>query len=60
MGYCLSTAKGAAETLKFNMALILFPVCRNSITWLRKNCLELIEKKPQKLEKFVLYSTLVY
>lgn len=37
MGYCLSTAKGAAETLKLNMALILLPVCRNSITWLRKN-----------------------
>lgn len=36
MGYCLSTAKGAAETLKLNMALILLPVCRNSITWLRK------------------------
>ncbi|XP_022985357.1 respiratory burst oxidase homolog protein A-like [Cucurbita maxima] len=36
MGYCLTTAKGAAETLKFNMALILLPVCRNTITWLRK------------------------
>ncbi|CAA6665948.1 unnamed protein product [Spirodela intermedia] len=35
MGYCLTTAKGAAETLKFNMALILLPVCRNLITWLR-------------------------
>ncbi|KAK7818448.1 respiratory burst oxidase homolog protein A [Quercus suber] len=35
MHYCLPTAKGAAETLKFNMALILFPVCRNTITWLR-------------------------
>ncbi|RDX65539.1 Respiratory burst oxidase-like protein F, partial [Mucuna pruriens] len=35
MGYCLLTAKGAAETLKFNMAIILFPVCRNTITWLR-------------------------
>ncbi|KAK6941241.1 Ferric reductase, NAD binding domain [Dillenia turbinata] len=35
MGYCLTTAKGAAETLKLNMALILLPVCRNSITWLR-------------------------
>jgi len=34
MGYCMCTAKGAAETLKFNMALILFPVCRNTITWL--------------------------
>ena len=37
MGYCLSTAKGAAETLKFNMALILLPVCRNTITWIRRN-----------------------
>ncbi|MED6145029.1 hypothetical protein PIB30_021177 [Stylosanthes scabra] len=37
MGYCLSTAKGAAETLKLNMALILLPVCRNTITWLRKD-----------------------
>ncbi|XP_072981679.1 respiratory burst oxidase homolog protein C-like [Typha angustifolia] len=35
MGYCVCTAKGAAETLKFNMALILFPVCRNTITWIR-------------------------
>ncbi|KAH9308904.1 hypothetical protein KI387_036815, partial [Taxus chinensis] len=35
MGYCLLTAKGAAETLKLNMALILFPVCRNTITRLR-------------------------
>ncbi|KAI4364919.1 hypothetical protein MLD38_020950 [Melastoma candidum] len=35
MGYCLLTAKGAAETLKFNMALILLPVCRNTVTWLR-------------------------
>ncbi|KAH7686255.1 respiratory burst oxidase protein [Dioscorea alata] len=35
MGYCLTTAKGAAETLKLNMALILLPVCRNTITWLR-------------------------
>ena len=35
MGYCVSTAKGAAETLKLNMALILLPVCRNTITWLR-------------------------
>ncbi|KAJ4828529.1 hypothetical protein Tsubulata_002860 [Turnera subulata] len=33
--YCLLTAKGAAETLKFNMALMLLPVCRNTITWLR-------------------------
>lgn len=35
MGYCVCTAKGGAETLKFNMALILLPVCRNTITWLR-------------------------
>ncbi|XP_050376898.1 respiratory burst oxidase homolog protein A-like [Argentina anserina] len=37
MGYCVSSAKGAAETLKFNMALVLLPVCRNTITWLRRN-----------------------
>ncbi|KAF6170720.1 hypothetical protein GIB67_015672 [Kingdonia uniflora] len=35
MGYCLTTAKGAAEILKLNMALILLPVCRNALTWLR-------------------------
>ncbi|KAL3625270.1 hypothetical protein CASFOL_030724 [Castilleja foliolosa] len=35
MGYCLTTAKGAAETLKLNMALILLPVCRNILTWIR-------------------------
>ncbi|PHT51948.1 hypothetical protein CQW23_06410 [Capsicum baccatum] len=35
MGYCLLTAKDAVETLKFNMALILLPVCRNTITCLR-------------------------
>lgn len=35
MGYCVCIAKGGAETLKFNMALILLPVCRNAITWLR-------------------------
>lgn len=35
MGYCVTTAKGGAETLKFNMALILLPVCRNIVTWLR-------------------------
>eukprot|EP01018_Ginkgo_biloba_P004613 Gb_23370 [translate_table: standard] len=42
MGYCLLTAKGAAETLKLNMALILFPVCRNTITWLRSTRLSLV------------------
>ncbi|GMH13766.1 hypothetical protein Nepgr_015607 [Nepenthes gracilis] len=35
MGYCVCIAKGAAETLKLNMALILLPVCRNTLTWLR-------------------------
>ncbi|XP_021900242.1 respiratory burst oxidase homolog protein D [Carica papaya] len=35
MSYCVCIAKGGAETLKFNMALILLPVCRNTITWLR-------------------------
>ncbi|XP_009404716.2 respiratory burst oxidase homolog protein B [Musa acuminata AAA Group] len=35
MGYCVCVAKGGAETLKFNMALILLPVCRNTITCLR-------------------------
>ncbi|CAN4088648.1 unnamed protein product [Withania somnifera] len=35
MGPCVCFAKGAAETLKLNMAIILFPVCRNTITWLR-------------------------
>ncbi|KAG9439094.1 hypothetical protein H6P81_019259 [Aristolochia fimbriata] len=37
MGYCLCTAKGAAETLKLNMALVLLPVSRNTLTWLRKH-----------------------
>nr|XP_043638782.1 respiratory burst oxidase homolog protein C-like [Erigeron canadensis] len=35
MGECVCIAKGAAETLKLNMAIILLPVCRNTITWLR-------------------------
>lgn len=35
IGPCVCIAKGAAETLKLNMALILLPVCRNTITWLR-------------------------
>ncbi|CAN8308224.1 unnamed protein product [Cochlearia groenlandica] len=39
MGYCLIVAKGAAEILKFNMALILLPVCRNTITYLRSTSL---------------------
>jgi respiratory burst oxidase len=37
MGYCLPTAKGAAETLKLNMALVLLPVCRNTLTCLRSS-----------------------
>ncbi|CAL4956393.1 unnamed protein product [Urochloa decumbens] len=39
MGYCVCIAKGAAETLKLNMALILLPVCRNTLTWLRSTAL---------------------
>ncbi|MFS7951100.1 putative NAD(P)H oxidase (H(2)O(2)-forming) [Helianthus anomalus] len=35
LGQCVCIAKGAAETLKLNMAIILLPVCRNTITWLR-------------------------
>ncbi|KAK1320791.1 hypothetical protein QJS10_CPA03g01382 [Acorus calamus] len=42
MGYCVCTAKGAAETLKLNMALILFPICRNTITRLRSTRLSSI------------------
>ncbi|EPS73914.1 hypothetical protein M569_00842 [Genlisea aurea] len=37
LGPCVCMAKGAAETLKLNMAIILLPVCRNTITWLRSN-----------------------
>lgn len=39
MGYCLCFAKGAAEILKFNMALILLPVCRRTLTALRETFL---------------------
>ncbi|XP_072954122.1 putative respiratory burst oxidase homolog protein H [Typha angustifolia] len=39
MGYCVCVAKGAAETLKLNMALILIPVCRNTLTRLRSTSL---------------------
>ncbi|TVU36724.1 hypothetical protein EJB05_18669 [Eragrostis curvula] len=35
MGNCVCIAKGAAEMLKLNMALILLPVCRNTLTTLR-------------------------
>ncbi|CAN6199775.1 unnamed protein product [Urochloa humidicola] len=39
MGYCVCVAKGAAETLKLDMALILLPVCRNTLTTLRSTAL---------------------
>ncbi|EPS57766.1 hypothetical protein M569_17051, partial [Genlisea aurea] len=39
MGYCLCLAKGAAETTKFNMALVLLPVCRRTLTRLRETVL---------------------
>ncbi|XP_009611455.1 putative respiratory burst oxidase homolog protein H isoform X2 [Nicotiana tomentosiformis] len=39
MGYCVCIAKGAGETLKFNMALILLPVCRRTLTKLRETFL---------------------
>ncbi|XP_052185278.1 putative respiratory burst oxidase homolog protein H [Diospyros lotus] len=39
LGYCLCFAKGAAEPLKFNMALILLPVCRSTLTKLRETFL---------------------
>ncbi|GAB2234086.1 hypothetical protein Droror1_Dr00003323 [Drosera rotundifolia] len=39
MGNCVCVAKGAAETLKFNMALILLPVCRRTLTKLRSTWL---------------------
>ncbi|KAF8402798.1 hypothetical protein HHK36_010889 [Tetracentron sinense] len=39
MGYCLCIAKGAAEGLKLNMALILIPVCRKTLTRLRSTFL---------------------
>ncbi|KAI4382352.1 hypothetical protein MLD38_008326 [Melastoma candidum] len=42
MGYCLCFAKGAAETLKFNMAVILIPVCRRTLTKLRSTALSRI------------------
>lgn len=35
LGYCVCSAKGGAEMCKLNFALVLFPVCRNTITWLR-------------------------
>ncbi|KAG8488456.1 hypothetical protein CXB51_016198 [Gossypium anomalum] len=38
-GYCVCVAKGSAEALKFNMALVLLPVCRRTLTWLRSSFL---------------------
>ncbi|CAI0548558.1 unnamed protein product [Linum tenue] len=38
-GYCLCIAKATAETIKFNMALILVPVCRRTLTSLRSTVL---------------------
>lgn len=42
MGYCIGIAKGSAETLKFNMGLILFLVCRGALTKLRSTFLSSI------------------
>lgn len=39
MGYCVCFAKGAAETLKFNMALIVLTMCRRTLTMLRASFL---------------------
>ncbi|PHT34466.1 putative respiratory burst oxidase -like protein J [Capsicum baccatum] len=39
MGNCVCLAKAAGETLKFNMALILLPVCRTTLTKLRETFL---------------------
>ncbi|KAI3782389.1 hypothetical protein L2E82_12434 [Cichorium intybus] len=39
MGYCVCSAKAAGETLKLNMALILIPVCRRTLTALRETFL---------------------
>lgn len=50
MGYCLCVAKGAAETLKLNMALILLPVCRNTLTRLRSTKLARIIRFDNNLE----------
>lgn len=50
MGHCLCFAKGAAETLKLNMALILFPVCRRTLTKLRSSFLSNIIPFDDNLE----------
>ncbi|XP_022731096.1 putative respiratory burst oxidase homolog protein H [Durio zibethinus] len=38
-GYCVCVAKGSAEALKLDMALILLPVCRRTLTKLRSTFL---------------------
>ncbi|XP_054781479.1 putative respiratory burst oxidase homolog protein H isoform X2 [Prosopis cineraria] len=42
MGYCVCFAKGGAETLKFNMALIVLTMCRRTLTNLRESFLSRI------------------
>ncbi|KAL0537697.1 hypothetical protein IC582_026682 [Cucumis melo] len=42
MNYCIGIAKGSAETLKFNMGLILFLVCRRTLTTLKSTFLSSI------------------
>ncbi|XP_058761130.1 putative respiratory burst oxidase homolog protein H [Vicia villosa] len=42
MGSCVCLAKGAAETLKFNMALIVLTMCRRTLTMLRGSFLSQI------------------
>ncbi|XP_029124815.1 putative respiratory burst oxidase homolog protein H isoform X2 [Cajanus cajan] len=42
MGYCVCFAKGAAETLKFNMALIVLTMCRRTLTKVRESFLSRI------------------
>lgn len=41
-GYCLCLAKASAENVKLNMALILLPVCRKTLTWLRSSFLSAV------------------
>ncbi|XVF20159.1 hypothetical protein REPUB_Repub11eG0174200 [Reevesia pubescens] len=38
-GYCICVAKGSAEALKLDMALVLLPVCRRTLTKLRSSFL---------------------
>ncbi|KAK8605022.1 hypothetical protein V6N13_082481 [Hibiscus sabdariffa] len=41
-GYCVCVAKGSAEAIKLNMALVLLPVCRRTLTKLRSSFLNQI------------------